>query len=195
MITTEQVKQLREETGISVMQCRKALEEAGGDMQKAIMLLKKKGADIASKKSDRDLSAGAVSSYIHSNGTIGAMVMLLSETDFVSKNQDFVSLARDIAMHVSATNPEFVRREDIGEEEMARAKELFSKEVEGKPEDLKEKILQGKIDAYFKERVLMEQPYIKNEDQTIAELITNATQKFGEKIAIGKIARFSALEK
>lgn len=195
MITTEQVKQLRDQTGISVMQCKKALEEAGGDFDKALMLLKKKGADIASKKSDRTLGAGAVSSYVHSTGTIGAMVLLLSETDFVSKNKEFVDLARDIAMHVSATNPEFLKREDISESEMAKAKELFLKEVDTtKPADIQEKILQGKIDAYFKERVLVEQSFIKNEDQTIADLLSNAIQKFGEKIEIGKFARFSALD-
>lgn len=195
MITTDQVKQLRDQTGISVMQCRKALEEAGGDTEKALILLKKKGADIASKKSDRELGAGAVASYVHSNGTLGAMVLLMSETDFVSKNKEFVDLARDIAMHVSATNPEFLKKEEVGEAEMAKAKEVFAKEIEGKPADLQEKILQGKLDAYFKERILLEQPFIKNEDQTIADLISNAIQKFGEKIEIGKFARFSALEK
>ncbi len=191
-ITIEQVKELREQTGISVMQCRKALEEASGDMEKAIMLLKKKGADVASKKSDRELGAGAVASYVHSTGTIGAMVMLMSETDFVSKNKEFMDLARDIAMHVSATNPEFLNREEVGEKELEAAKEMFAKEVEGKPEELKDKILQGKIDAYFKDRILLEQPFIKNEDQTINDLILNATQKFGEKIAIAKFSRFGA---
>ncbi|MFA6297046.1 MAG: elongation factor Ts, partial [Candidatus Paceibacterota bacterium] len=195
MITTDQVKELRDKTGISVMQCKKALEEAGGDMEKALLLLKKKGADIASKKGDRELGAGAVSSYIHSNGSIGAMVLLLSETDFVSKNKEFIDLARDIAMHVSATNPEFLNREEVDEKTLANIKELLAKEVEGKPAELQDKILQGKIDAYFKEKILLEQSFIKNEDQTIADLISNAVQKFGEKIVIGKFVRFSAAER
>lgn len=195
MITTEQVKELRDKTGISVMQCRKALEEAGGDMEKALLLLKKKGADIASKKGDRELGAGAVASYIHSNGAIGAMVLLLSETDFVSKNKEFTDLARDIAMHVSATNPEFIKREEVDEANFARIKEMFAKEVEGKPADLQDKILQGKIDSYFKDKILLEQSFIKNEDQTIADLLSNAIQKFGEKIVVGKFARFSSVER
>lgn len=193
MITTDQVKELRDKTGISVMQCKKALEEAGGDMEKALILLKKKGADIASKKSDRSLGAGTVASYLHGNGSIGAMVVLQSETDFVSKNEEFVALARDIAMQVSATNPEFLSKEDINEEEMNKAREVFKAEVEGKPENLKEQILQGKLDAYFKEKILLEQNFIKNEDQTINNLIENAVQKFGEKIQVAKYVRFSAV--
>ena len=192
MITLDQVKDLREKTGISVMQCRKALEDAGGDMEKAIILLKKKGADIASKKSDRDLGAGAVASYVHANGGIGAMVLLQCETDFVSKNKEFMDLARDIAMQVSATNPEFIRKDEVGENEIAKAKEVFQTELEGKPEELKEKILQGKLDSYFQEKILLEQPFIKNGDMTVGALVEGAIQKFGEKIVIGKIARFSS---
>lgn len=194
MITTEQVKELRDKTGISVMQCKKALEEAGGDMEKAFIILKKKGADVASKKSDRELGAGAVVSYIHS-GTIGAMVLLQSETDFVSKNPEFVALAHDIAMQVSATNPEYLTRDEVNETEIEKAKEVFKAEVEGKPENLKEQILQGKLDAYFKERILIEQTFIKNDNLTIAQLIETAIQKFGEKIQISKFARFSSVDK
>lgn len=150
MISMDQVKELRDKTGISVMQCRKALEQTDGDMDKAIALLKEKSADIASKKGDRELGAGAVGSYIHSNGTIGAMVLLMSETDFVSKNKEFVDLARDISMHVAASAPE-----------------------------------KGDIPA------LLEQPFIKNPEQTIGNLITSAIQKFGEKIEIVDFVRFS----
>jgi len=195
MITTDQVKELRNKTGISVMQCKKALEEAGGDMDKALILLKKKGADIASKKSERELGAGTVATYLHGNGAIGAMVVLQSETDFVSKNKDFVALAYEIAMHVSATNPEFLSMEDISDEEMNKAKEVFKAEVDGKPENLKEKILQGKLEAYFKERVLLEQGFIKNDALTIRQLIEEAVQKFGEKIQIGQFIRMSAVNK
>lgn len=191
MITTEQIKQLRDVTGISVMQCKKALEEAGGDMEKAIIVLKKKSKDIATKKSDRTLGAGVVASYVHSTGTTGAMVILSCETDFVAKNEEFKTLARDIAMHVTASNPEFLKKEDISEEAKNNAKEVFAKEVEGKPENMKEKILEGKINAYFADKILLEQPFIKNPETTIAGLITSAIQKFGEKTEIIKFVRFS----
>lgn len=193
MITTEQVKELRDKTSISIMQCKKALEEAGGDMAKAIILLQKKGAEVADKKSDRTLGAGVVASYIHSNGTVGSMVELWCETDFVAKNDEFKALAKDIAMHIVATNPKFLSVEDISAEEKSKASEVFQKEVEGKPENLKEQILSGKIDAYFKESVLLEQEYIKDPTLTISTLLKNAVQKFGEKTVIGKFARFSTL--
>jgi elongation factor Ts len=194
-ITTEQVKALRDKTGISIMQCKKALEDAGGDAEKALVILRKKGAEIADKKSDRALGAGVVASYIHSTGTTGAMLELWCETDFVAKNEDFKSMARDIAMQVVATNPEFLSTEDIGEEDKAKAKEVFAKEVEGKPENMKENILAGKLASYFKERVLMEQDYIKDGSVTIRSMLQGATQKFGEKVQIGKFVRFSTVGK
>ncbi len=191
MISIEQVKELRDKTGISIMQCRKALEDAGGDMAKAIVILQKKGAEIADKKSDRALGAGIVASYVHSTGTAGAMVELWCETDFVSKNDEFKTLARDIAMHIVATNPQFVDASQISEEDKTKAKEVFAKEVEGKPENMKEQILQGKLDSYFEDKVLMQQAFIKNPELTITTMLQNATQKFGEKIQIGKFVRFT----
>ncbi len=191
MITTEQVKDLRDKTGVSIMQCKKALEDAGGDFDKAMVLLKKKGAEIAEKKGDRTLAAGAIGAYVHASGNIGGMVELWCETDFVAKNEDFKALARDIAMQVVATNPKFLRVEDISSEERAKASEVFAKEVEGKPENMKAQILEGKLAAYFKDMVLMEQPFIKNGDLTVAQMISNAVQKFGEKTEIGRFARFS----
>ncbi len=191
MISTEQVKELRDKTGVSIMQCKKALEDAGGDMEKALVLLKKKGAEIAEKKGDRTLAAGAIGAYVHASGNIGGMVELWCETDFVAKNEDFKALARDIAMQVVAANPKFLRAEDITAEERAKATEVFAKEVEGKPENMKAQILEGKINAYFKDMVLMEQPFIKNGDLTVGQMISNAVQKFGEKTEIGRFARFS----
>lgn len=191
MITTEQVKELRDKTGVSIMQCKKALEDASGDFEKALILLKKKGAEIAEKKGDRALGAGAIGSYIHSSGNIGAMVELWCETDFVAKNEDFKMLARDIAMQIAATNPKFLKMEDITPEERVKAEEVFAKEVEGKPENMKAQILEGKLNAYFKDMVLLEQPFIKNGDLTVAQMISNAIQKFGEKTEIGKFARFT----
>ncbi len=192
-ISMDMVKELRDMTGISVMQCRKALEEAGGDKDKAIILLRKKGAEIASKKGDRTLGAGIVASYVHSNKTLGAMVELMSETDFVANTPEFTQLAYDIAMQVSATRPDFIKKEEINEADMNTAKEVFAKEVEGKPAEMKEKILQGKLDSYFKDKILMEQPFIKNPDLTIGQMIDNAMQKFGEKIEIVKFVRMGIM--
>ena len=193
-ITTELVKQLRDKTGISIMQCKKALEETSGDMEKAIMLLAKKSADIASKKGDRTLGAGVVASYVHSTGTVGSMVELLCETDFVARSEEFVKLARDIAMHATATNPQFIKKEDIDEHSNALATEMFAKEVVGKPEDMKAKILEGKLAAYWSERVLLDQAFIKNPEVTITNLIQGAIQKFGEKIELARFVRYSVSE-
>jgi len=192
-ITTEEIKALRDATGISVMQVKKALEEAGGDKDKALMILTKKSGEIASKKSDRTLASGAVASYVHNTGTIGAMIVLSCETDFVAKNPEFKALAYDIAMHVAAVMPKYLRKEDISEVDMKNATELFQKEVDAldKPAEMKAKVLEGKINAYFKERILLEQSFIKNPDVTIGTLITQAVQKFGEKTEITHMVRLS----
>lgn len=190
-ISMDQVKALRDKTGISIMQCKKALEEAGGDEAKALLVLRKKGADVAAKKADRELTAGSVACYVHANGAIGAMVLLASETDFVSNNADFKALAYDIAMHISAANPEFIDSSEIGDEERAKATEFFQNEIQGKPAEMQAKILEGKLASYFSERVLMDQPFIKNPDLTVRQLIENATQKFGEKIAVSEMSRIS----
>ncbi len=159
-ITTELVKELRDKTGVSVMQCKKALEEAGGDMEKATAILMSKSAEQALKKADRTLGAGCIGTYVHSTGTIGVMVELLCETDFVAKNDEFKVLARDIAMHVSATDPKFLKPEDAG--------------ADAEPE-----------------AVLLTQPFIKNPEVTITNLVQQATQKFGEKIEVSRFVRFS----
>lgn len=190
-ITSAQLKELRETTGISVMQCKKALEEAEGDMEKAIIILKKKRSEAAEKKSDRELGAGAVGTYVHNTNEVAATVLLACETDFVSKNEEFVSLAKDIAMHVAASDPKFISKDELPEDALDKAKEVFAPELEGKPEDMKEKIMQGKLDSYFKDQVLMEQDFIKNPDQTIGEMVTGAVQKFGENVSIEKINRIS----
>lgn len=190
-ITSAQLKELRDITGISVMQCKKALEEAGGDMDKAKIILQKKGGEAAGKKSDRELGAGAIGSYVHATNEVAALVLLSCETDFVSKNQEFVTLAREIAMHVAAQNPPYISRGDVDAMALTKAREVFAEEVKDKPIDMQEKILTGKLDAYFKDRILLEQPFIKNPDLTINDLINTAIQKFGENIAIGKITRIS----
>jgi len=193
-ITTEQIKDLRDQTGVSVMQCKKALEEAGGDAAKALVILRKKSGEIAQKKMDRTFGAGTVQAYVHSTGNVASIVVLMCETDFVSGNEEFKVLARDIAMHVTATNPKFLKKEDVTEDDKKAAKEVFMKEVEeqlkGKPKEMQDKVLEGKLATYFAEMVLLDQPFIKNPEFTIQGLIDNAVQKFGEKIAIDKFSRF-----
>ncbi len=190
-ISTEIVKQLRDRTGISVMQCRKALEEAGGDIEKAEVILRKRSAGAAEKKADRELGAGAIGSYLHGN-EIGAMVLLSCETDFVARNDEFPALAREIAMQVAATNPTYLSDADISEEAKDAAMAVFKEEVADKPADMQEKILAGKMASYFRDMVLMEQPFIKDESKTIRDLLAEASHKFGERVEITKFARFSA---
>lgn len=189
-ITSDQIKTLREKTGISVMQCKKALEEAEGDEAKAMIILKKKGAEQAAKKADREFGAGIVEAYIHSNGLVGSIVELASETDFVSNNAEFKTLAKDIAMQITATAPDFLKSSDIDEAAAAKARELFTQEAADKPADLQEKIVQGKMDSYFKDQVLLNQDFIKNPEVTIQAMLDTAMQKFGERIEIIRFKRF-----
>lgn len=193
MVTTEEIKALRDKTGISVMQCKKALEEAGGDMDKAVALLKKKSGEIASKKSDRTLGAGVIASYIHGAGSVGVLLELACETDFVSKNEEFVTLARDIAMHVAGMMPLYVSDAQISDEDRVKAQDLFTKEVaeSDKSDDIKEKMMEGKLAAYFKERVLLDQSFVKNPDVTIAGLISDAVQKFGERVEVVRFQHYA----
>lgn len=190
-ITTEDIKMLRDRTGVSVMECKKALEETDGDMEKAIVILRKKSSAAAEKKADRTLGAGVVQAYVHSSRDIGAMVMLMCETDFVAKNDAFVHLAYDIAMHAAATSPAFVSRAQVTEESVKAAKEVFEKEAADKPEQKRAAIVEGKMNAYLAERVLLEQPFIKDPSVTIQGLIEAATQKFGERVEIGDCIRLS----
>jgi elongation factor Ts len=194
-ITTELIKELRDMTGLSIMQCKKALEEAGGEISKAVILLQKKGAGIAAKKADRNLGAGRVASYVHSNGNIGALVELLCETDFVAKNEEFGALAYNIAMQIAATNPLYLKMSDIPDSTRMEAQGVFAKEVEGKPEDMKAKILEGKLNAYFKDKVLLEQEYIKNPEITVNVLIEAFIQKFGERTEVGRFTRIGVGQK
>jgi len=190
-ITSAQLKELREKTGISVMQCKKALEEAAGDMEKAVIILKKKRSEAAEKKSDRELGAGAVGVYAHNTNEVAALVLLACETDFVSKNPEFIQLAKDIAMQVAATSPTFITKDAVPAEALEKAKEVFAAEVADKPADMQEKILAGKLSAYFKDQILLEQPFVKNPDVTIGEMVNGAVQKFGENVSVADISRVS----
>lgn len=190
-LTTDIIKKLRDATGVSVMQCKKALEEAGGDLEKAEVILRKRSSEAAEKKADRTLGAGAVGTYVH-EGSIGAMVLLSCETDFVARNPEFGTLARDIAMQIAATDPKYVSMEQVPEEKRAAADAVFEEELAGKPAEMREKILEGKRTSYFSDQVLLEQPYIKDEAKTIRDLLNEATQKFGERVLVAEFARFSA---
>jgi elongation factor Ts len=190
-ITTEIIKALRERTGVSVMQCKKALEEAGGDLTKAEVILKKHSAAAAEKKAERTLKAGIIGSYVH-DGSIGAMVILSCESDFVAKNPEFGALARDIAMQVAATDPLYTVMMEISEESKHAAIAVFEKEVAGKPQEMQAKILEGKLASHFRDHVLLEQPFIKDESKTVRNLLDEATQKFGERIEVSRFMRLSA---
>lgn len=190
-ITSAQLKELRDQTGISVMQCKRALEEAEGDMEKAIIILKRKRSEAADKKSDREIGAGAIGVYVHNTNEVAAMVCLGCETDFVAKNAEFVTLAKDIAMHVAALSPKYINKAEIEASTLEKAKEVLVAEIKDKPAEMQEKILAGKLDSYFKEQVLMEQAFVKNPETTISEMISGAVQKFGENVTIVKIERLS----
>ncbi|NBD73582.1 elongation factor Ts [Patescibacteria group bacterium] len=190
-VSTDEIKKLREATGVSVMECKKALEEAEGDMEKAQVLLRKKSSAAAAKKADRELGAGTVASYIHASKDVGAMVVLSCETDFVSKNPEFEALAYDIALHVTASAPEFISRTQVTDEATQAAREVFEKEAADKPEEVRTRIVSGKMDSFLAEKVLLEQPFVKNPEKTIQDLVEEATQKFGERIEISDMVRFS----
>lgn len=192
-ITTEQIKELRDRTQVSVMKCKEALSEADGDMEKAIKILEEKSGAAAAKKSSRDLGAGVVSAYVHSNNTVAALVELQCETDFVARNEEFQQLAYEIAMHVAAMNPDYVSREDVPADEVKEQEEKFGEEFADKPDDIRENAVAGKLDSYFSKFVLLEQPYIKDDEKTIEDLLHEATQTFGENVAIGDISRVETI--
>jgi elongation factor Ts len=190
-ISMDTLKSLRDKTGLSVMQCKKALEEANGDVAQAEVILRKRSSAAAEKKGDRELGAGAVASYIH-GGEIGSMVLLSCETDFVARNPEFPALAREIAMQVAATNPTYLRDTDIDETARNAAEAVFKEEVKDKPAEMQEKILEGKMQSYFKDQVLMNQPFIKDDAKTVQQLVDEASQKFGERVEVTRFVRFSA---
>jgi len=193
MVTSEKIKELREKTSVSMMACKNALEESGGDIEKAIVVLRKAGLKVADKKSERQVDAGIIEAYIHAGGRVGVLVEGRCETDFVSKNEGFKNFLHDIAMHIAALNPTYLNESDVPESAIAEAKDIFKEEIKGldKPEDMKEKIIDGKVKAYFKERVLLEQSFVKNPDITVNDYVRDAIQKFGENIEIARFTRFS----
>jgi elongation factor Ts len=196
MITKEDVKALRDQTGISFMQCRKALEESNGDMEKALLVLQKASGKAALKKADRELGAGVISSYIHNNKQVGVLIELNCETDFVAKNEEFLKLADDIAMHVAAMSPSFISQEEITEDDRKKMTDILTAEEAAMDasEKTEAKSLEEKLSDYFTAQTLLSQAYVKNPEQTIDQLIQSAIQKIGEKIEIGQMVRFGVLE-
>ncbi|MGQ9557346.1 MAG: translation elongation factor Ts [Desulfurispora sp.] len=191
-VTAAMVKELREKTGAGMMDCKKALAETGGDMQKAIDYLREKGLAAAAKKAGRITAEGLVESYIHGAGKIGVLVEVNCETDFVAKTDEFKTLARDIAMQIAAARPEYVRREEVPEEVVAREKEILAAQAanEGKPANIIARMVEGRLEKFYKEVCLLEQPFIKNPDITVQQLITEKIAKIGENISVRRFVRY-----
>lgn len=192
MIKASDVKALRDKTGAGMMDCKKALVEAKGDIEKAMKFLREKGVATAEKKSGRIAAEGIVTSYIHGNGRIGVLLEVNIETDFAAKNEDFQQFAKDIAMQVAAMHPQYVNRDEVPAEIVDREKDILKTQAlnEGKPEKVVEKIIEGRIDKFFKQICLEEQPFIKDSDKTVQELTTELISKIGENIKIRRFTRY-----
>lgn len=191
-ITAAMVKTLREKSGAGMMDCKEALKACEGDLEQASDYLRKKGLATAAKRAGRALSEGIVQSYIHMGGKLGVLVEINCETDFVAKNTDFQEFAKNIAMHIAATNPVGIREEDVPEETVSREREIYKAQVleQGKPANIADKIVEGKLAKFFKESCLMNQPYVRNPELTIADLLNELIAKIGENITIKRFARF-----
>ena len=191
-ITAQMVKQLREQTGAGMMDCKQALNETGGNMEAAVDFLRKKGLAAAAKKAGRVTAEGAVGSYIHGGGKLGVLVEVNCETDFVARTDAFQELVRDIAMHIAAAEPRFVRREEVTQDVLDREREIFRDQAlaSGKPAAVVEKIVTGKLEKYYSEFVLLEQPFVKNPDQTVGQMIAEKVGKIGENIQVRRFTRF-----
>jgi len=191
-ISATTVKQLREKTGAGMMDCKQALTECGGDMDKAVDFLRKKGLATAAKRAGRSMTEGVVESYIHLGGKIGVMVEVNCETDFVAKNDEFKEFSKNIAMHIAATNPLGVKEEDVPEEVINREKEVYKGQAleMGKPEKMIDKIVEGKLTKFLKESCLLNQAYVRDPDITIADLLNGLIAKMGENITISRFVRF-----
>jgi len=191
-ISADLVKKLRDKTGASIMECRQALQEAGGDSEKAVENLRRRGQEKAARKADRATSEGVIASYIHSNKKIGAMVEVFCETDFVAKNAEFQEFAHELAMHIAATNPKYLSAENIDPRDLEKYEKFVRDEIASgkKPAEIIEKIVEGKIKKHFEEISLMSQPFIKNPDTTVNDLIKEKIAKIGENIQVGNFSRF-----
>lgn len=191
-ISAEMVKELRQRTGIGMMECKKALKESKGDIEKAITVLRKKGYARAKEKMDRETSEGVIGSYIHLNGKIGVLVEVNCESDFVARNEEFKELVKNIAMHIAASNPKYISSEDVPPEELEQEKEIIREQFKdsGKPPEIVEKIVEGKSKKFYEEVCLVNQPYIKDDKISVKQLVADYIAKFGENINIKRFARF-----
>ncbi|MEP7009086.1 MAG: translation elongation factor Ts [Acidobacteriota bacterium] len=191
-ITAQMVKELRERSGAGMMDCKAALVETKGDIETAVDTLRKKGLAAADKKAGRVAAEGAVGSYIHAGGKLGVLVEVNCETDFVARTDQFQELVRDIAMHIAAAEPRFVRREEVTSDVLDRERAIYREQTiaAGKPEKMLDKIVDGKVEKFYSEAVLLEQPYVKNPDQTVGELVVEKIAKIGENIQIRRFSRF-----
>jgi elongation factor Ts len=195
-ISAKDVKALRDRTGAGMMDCKAALTEAGGDMDKAVEILRVKGQAQAQKRSGRVASEGAVASYIHAGGKIGVLLEVNCESDFVARTEDFQSLVHDIAMHIAASDPKFIRKEDVTPEAYEREKEIYRAQAtaSGKPANVVEKIVEGKMSKFYEEVCLLEQPFIRDQTVSIGQLVATKIGKLGENIAVRRFARFKVGE-
>jgi elongation factor Ts len=191
-ITSQMVKELRDKTNAGMMDCKKALTETSGDMEKAIDLLRQKGLAVAQKRAGRATSEGVVETYIHAGGKLGVMVEVNCETDFVAKNSDFIGFAKNIAMHVAAANPVSIRREDVPADLAERERNIYIQQAieSGKPANIAEKMVDGKMDRFFAENCLLEQKFVKNPDISIQDLLNELVAKLGENIGVKRFSRF-----
>lgn len=189
-INAKMVGDLRAKTGAGLMDCKKALVETNGNEEEAITLLRKKGIASADKKSGRDAGDGLIESYIHMGGKVGVLIEVNCETDFVAKTDDFKALTRDIAMHIAAATPECVDRNEVPEALLQKEREIAAGQVEGKPANIVEKIVEGKLEKVYQQVCLLEQPFVKNPDQTVGEMIKASIAKLGENIVVRRFARF-----
>ncbi len=193
-ISAKVVMALREKTNAGMMDCKKALAEAGGDIEKAETILRKKGITKAGSKGDRQTKEGIISSYIHMAGRIGVLIEVNCETDFVARNEIFQAFVRDISLHIAAASPKFIRREEIPEALIAKEKEIAAEQIKDKPAAIVEKIVQGKIDKIFAEQCLIEQAFIKNPDQTIGEFVKSKIAELGENLVVRRFVRYAVGE-
>ena len=191
-VTAQMVKELRERTGAPMMSCKEVLQEADGNMDKAIDLLRTKGLAAAAKKAGRTTADGAVGSYIHAGGKIGVLVEVNCETDFVARTDDFQVLVKDIAMHIAASDPRYVNREEVTGADLDKEREIYRQQAldSGKPENVVDRIVEGKLGKFYQETVLLEQPFVKNPDLSVGEMIAEKVGKIGENIQVRRFARF-----
>ena len=194
VISASMVKELREKTNAGMMDCKKALQEADGDMSTAFDLLRKRGLDIAAKKSSRATKEGVIGSYIHSNGKIGVLVEVSCETDFVAKNEEFKEFVKDLTLQVASAFPQYLSREEVPEEVIAKEKEIYSEQVKGKPENIIDKIVEGKLEKFYKQVCFVDQLFVKDDKKTINDLLKEKIAKLGENMAIKRFVRFQVGE-